>query len=356
MGNRFPNGSRRITIGDVAARAGVSKGTVSKFLGDGDYYIAEDTRRRIAEAVAELDFQPNALARDLKRRRTQTVGVIVASVVNPVYAELIAGVDEVLGSREYTLIFASSEGSGDQEADAVRSMRARQVDGIVMASVTMQDGEVDELVDSGLDVVLASRNLTSNSVDTVVVDNLDGARQAVDHIAGHGHRRVGHIAGPQDVVPFALRQQAYLELVRGGVFENDDELNVVASAATHEAGAVAMERLLDLAEAPTAVFVGSDGMALGALETCARRGVRVPEEMALVSFDNIWVARLPGIELTSVDSKAREVGRRAARQLLARIESRRDGSAAAAPGGEVPHVQVLPTNLIRRRTCGCHPT
>jgi LacI family transcriptional regulator len=305
--------------------------------------------------TTSLDFQPNALARDLKRRRTQTVGVIVASVANPVYAELIAGVDEVLGSRQYTLIFASSEGSAEQETAVVRSMRSRQVDGIVMASVTMQDGEVDQLVDSGLDVVLASRNVTSNSVDTVVVDNLDGARQAVDHLAGHGHRRVAHIAGPQNIVPFALRQQAYADLARSGTFEDDDELNVVASATTHEAGAAAMDRLLDLAQAPTAVFVGSDGMALGALEACARRGVRVPEDMAVVSFDNIWVARLPGIGLTTVDSKAREVGRRAARQLLTRIESRWGGASGAPATGEGPNVQVLPTNLIRRRTCGCTP-
>ena len=348
MGNRFPNEMRKITIGDVAARAGVSKGTVSKYLGDGDYYISEETRRRIAAAVEELDFQPNALARDLKRRRTQTVGVIVASIENPLYAELIAGVDEVLGASDYTLIFGSSEGSSDQEAAVVRSMRSRQVDGIVMASVRMQDSEVDDLARSGLDVVLASRNLAGNSVDTVVVDNLNGARQAVDHIAGHGHTRVAHIAGPQDVVPFALRQQAYVDLVRGGTFEDDRELCIVAPASNHEAGAAAMERLLDLAEAPTAVFVGSDGMALGALEACARRGVRVPDEVAVVSFDNIWVARMPGIGLTTVDSKAREIGRRSARRLLARIEARFAGTPI-----DSPNVQVLPTSLIRRSTCGC---
>jgi DNA-binding LacI/PurR family transcriptional regulator len=157
------------------------------------------------------------------------------------------------------------------------------------------------------------------------------------------------------VVPFALRQQAYGDVVRSGVFEADDELNIVATETTQEAGAAAMDRLLDLAETPTAVFVGSDGMALGALEALARRGVRVPEDMAVVSFDNIWVARLPGIELTTADSKAREVGRRAARQLLTRIESRWGGASGAPDTGEGPNVQVLPTNLIRRRTCGCQP-
>ena len=372
-GNRFPR-AKRVTIGDVAALAGVSKATVSKSLGDGNYSIAEDTQRRIAAAVEELDFQPNAIARDLKRRRTQTVGVIVASVENPVYAELIAGVDQVLGSSEYTLIFGSSEGSAAKEAKVVRSMRQRQVDGIVMASVTMQDREVGQLASSGLDVVLASRNVLSNSVDTVVVDNLSGARQAVEHIAGHGHHRVAHIAGPQNVVPFAQRRQAYADMVAAGALDDDGDLLVLADASTQEAGAAAVDQLLDLAEPPTAVFVGGDGMALGVLEACDRRGVRIPEDLAVVSFDNISVARMPGVGLTTVDSKAREIGRLAARQLLARIESRlletraagSDGADGDEPQGDddalrtgtgrAPYVQVLPTTLIRRRTCGCNQT
>lgn len=350
MGNRFPNETKRITIGDVAALAGISKATVSKFLGDGDYYVSEDARRRISAAVAELDFQPNALARDLKRRRTQTVGVIVASVENPVYAELIAGVDEVLGSSEYTLIFGSSEGSPVKEAAVVRSMRQRQVDGIVMASVTMEDAEVGQLVHSGLAVVLASRNVTSNAVDTVVVDSLDGARQAVEHLASHGHRRVAHIAGPQNVVPFALRRQGYSDVVHEGGIDDDPELVVVTESTNQDAGAAAVDRLLDLSRPPTAVFVGSDGMALGVLEACYRRGIKVPQELAVIGFDNIWVARMPGVQLSTVDSQAREIGRRAARLLLGRIETRRTTETAHPVE---PEVQVLPANLVCRRTCGC---
>lgn len=350
MGNRFPTPDRRVTIGDVAESAGVSKATVSKFLGDGDYYVSQDARRRISAAVKELDFQPNAIARDLKRRRTQTVGVIVASIVNPLYAELIAGVDEVLGSSEYTLIFASSEGSVAKEAAVVRSMRQRQVDGIVMASVTMRDIEVGQLVRSGLAVVLASRNLLSNSVDSVMVDNLAGARAAMAHLASHGHRRIAHIAGPQDVVPFTLRRQAHEEVVRERGLDADPSLLVLADAATQEAGAAAVQGLLDLPHPPTAVFVGSDGMALGVLEACAKRGMAIPRDLAVVGFDNIWVARMPGIELTTVDSQAREIGRRAARQLLVRIENR----LAHQELDSTPVLQTLPAQLIRRRTCGCN--
>lgn len=351
MGNRFPSTSRRATISDVAALAGVSKGTVSKFLGDGDYYIAEATRTRIAAAVAELDFQPNAIARGLVRRRTQTVGVIVASVVNPLYPDLITGIDEVLDSSDYTLIFASTEGSATKEAAVVRSMQQRQVDGIIMASVTLQDGEVSQLVDVGLDVVLASRHLKrSDLVDAVVIDNEDGARQAVEHLIAHGHQRVAHIAGPQDVYPFEIRRDTYERVLRQAGLDAEGLISF-AEGTRQEAGAAAIERLLDLPEPPTAVFVASDGLAIGVIEACAARGVRIPEDLAIIGFDNVWVGAMHGVQLTTVDSRAREIGREAARQLVNRIQARWDGDAPEAS----PRLQVLPARLVRRATCGCHP-
>ncbi len=350
MRKRFPNQQRPVTINDVAALAGVSKGTVSKYLGGGNYYIAEDTKKRIAQAAAELDFRPNAIARGLVNRRSQTIGVIVASITNPVYPELIAGVDEVLGESDFTLIFGSSEGSPVKEANVVRSMRQRQVDGIIMASVTMRDAEVDQLVDSGLDVVLATRNVSSGIVDTVMVDNTDGAEQAVRHLVAHNHRRIAHIAGPQDVAPFCMRLDAYHRVCEAAGLNLGDDLLVVAEASTQEAGAAALERLLALPEPPTAVFIATDGMAIGVLEACARLGISVPQDLAIVGFDNVWVGRMPGVQLTTVDSRAREVGRLAAGQLLRRIEYRWSADAVARPK---PELQVLPTELIRRRTCGC---
>lgn len=349
MGNRFPTGPRRVTISDVADLAGVSKGTVSKFLGGGDYYTSQDTRTKIAAAVAELDFQPNAIAQGLVRRRTQTVGVIVASVVNPLYAELLDGIDEVLGANNFTLIIGSSEGLAEKETAVVRSMRQRQVDGIIMASVTMGDNEVQNLVESGLDVVLASRNLMSTHVDTVRSDNIGGAMAAVEHLVEHGHVRIGHLAGPQMVAPFVDRRTAYDKVIGDHGLDADPRLTVEVATPRREDAADAMAVLLALEDPPTAVFVASDGMALGALEACDRLGVTVPDDLAVVGFDNVWVSRMPGIRLTTVDGAARQIGVRAAQTLLARIEARWDRAA----GAQVPRLEVLPTRLVRGATCGC---
>jgi DNA-binding LacI/PurR family transcriptional regulator len=347
MGNRFPAPrprAQRATISDVAAAAGVSKATVSKYLGGNkSYYIASETRERIAKAIEDLQFEPNVIAQNLSNRRTNTIGVIVASITNPFYPELIAGVEEALGGSEYTLLLGSTDGRPAKEADLVRSMQQRRVDGLIMAAVTMDDEEVARLVDSDVDVVLASRGMDATPTDTVVIDNLLGARQAVAHLAGHGHRRIAHLAGPANVVPFRRRLEGYQEALRDAGLEVDERL-------VADVDGVAMTALLAVPDPPTAVFVANDRMAIEVLEFCAARGIKVPEDLAVVGFDNVWVGRLSGVGLTSVDSKARAVGRTAAEVLARRMRARH------VPVPELPAPPeriVLQPELIVRRSCGC---
>lgn len=350
MRNRFPE-RRRVTINDVAVRAGVSKTTVSKFLSANEYYIAAETRRRIEAAVRELDFRPNAVAQGLSNRRSKAIGVIVASVANPFYPELIAGVEEIAHPAGYTILLGSSDGRPSLEADVVRSMMQRQVDGLVMASVTMRDQEVRRVADSGVAVVLASRNLSRDVVDTVVVDNRGGAAAATEHLLAHGHRRVAHIAGPQNIVPFRLRARGHRDAVDARGVPFDEGLLRVCRDSRQVDGEAAARELLARDEPPTAVFVASDSMALGVLQECERQNLRVPDDLAVVGFDNIWISRLPGISLTSVDGKARRVGRVAADllgQRLAETGPATDGPPAAE------HV-MLSGDLIRRGSCGCPP-
>ncbi len=342
---------QRATISDVAAVAGVSKATVSKYLGNKGYYIAAETRERIADAIRELEFQPNAIAQGLSNRRSDTIGIIVASITNPFYPELIAGVEEVIGDSEYTLLLGSTDGQPVREADLVRSMLQRQVDGLIMAAVTMEDEAVARLVESDVDVVLASRALDATPADTVVIDNGLGARLAVEHLVGHGHRRIAHLAGPRNVVPFRLRLEGYRDALHDAGLGFDERL--VAQVDTEPGTtAAALTSVLDAEDPPTAVFVANDRMAIEVLEFCAAGGLRVPEDLAVVGFDNVWVGRLSGVGLTSVDSRARAVGRTAAETLARRIRARHANNAAVvAP----PERVVLRPDLIVRRSCGCRP-
>ncbi len=361
MGNRFPfDGSsatrsvreariQRPTITDVARAAGVSKGTVSKSM-SGRPYVSVATRKRIERAAWELKYEPSVLARSLSTRRSFAIGVVVASVSNPFYPDLIEGVEDVIGKLGYTLLLATTEHDKERETKIFHSMLQRQVDGLVVAAVQSEDADIQGLVASGVHVVLASRNLATLPSDTVIVDNVGGAVMAVRHLQEHGHHLIAHVAGPQSILPFHERLSGYRQAVEVAGLE--EPLITEADETTPSAGAAAFARLLDLPRRPTAVFVFNDRAALGVLWVCRNRGLRVPEDMALVGFDNIWVDAITASPLTSVDGKARVIGREAARLLMTRIDE------SHAPEGEdrsatEPIQILLSPRLILRESCGC---
>lgn len=322
--------------------------TVSKYLNKGDYYIAEATQQRIAEAIEELDFEPSATARGLVSQRSRAIGVVIASFDNPFYAELIAGVDDVIGASQYTMVVASTDDHQASQVEVVRAMRQRQVEGMVLASVTKESSEVANALRSGIDVVLASRVSDDLKVDAVVGDNRGGAICVVQHLVSHGHREIVHIAGPQNITSFSMRADGF----RAGCGEygiplTEDSVVLVEEASVNE-GERAARELLDRQAPPTAIFAANDRVALGVLREAELRGLRIPEDLAIVGFDNIWVGNMPGVNLSTVDVKTREIGRQAAQRLLRRIERRWEGLPA-----DEPALHVLPARIIARRTCGC---
>lgn len=331
----------RVTISDVARRAGVTKSTVSKYLNPSvGYYVAAETRELIEAAIRDLDFEPSVIARGLTQHRTMTIGVVAADIRNPFYPDLVAGVQEAVEPAGYTVVLGSTGSDSRREHDIVRSMIRRQVDGVIMCSARLQVAELESLMHSRTRLVLASRNLPTLVTDTVVVDNREGAGLAVDHLVQFGHTRIAHIAGPQDVVPFRDRLAGYRDaLDRHGI--RVDESLVVTTKSSPKAGMDAMKRLLEDALPPTAVFVGNDNMALGAMDVARHRGLTIPGEISIVGFDDIALAANSFISLTSIDSRAGLIGRDAAALLLDRL-SVTDGS---EPGEfrEVVHQPILRT-------------
>jgi LacI family transcriptional regulator len=336
------------TIKDVAREAGVSKGTVSKYLNDAPY-VAEETRRRIAAAVERLQFQPNRVAQGLSRRRSNTVGVVLANVANPFYAELFRGIEETTAATGYTLLLASTDGEPKKERAVVQAMRQRQVDGIIFASVRMADREVAKLARDGAQVVLASRHLPDAGVDYVVVDSVHGARLAVEHLIGHGHARIGYIGGPQSIFQFQERRTGYEQGLAAAGIPVDPAICVETERMRVEDGADAARRLMALSEPPTAIFAATDNLAFGVLRACLDLGLSVPEQLALIGFDNVPFGEISLSPLTSVDGQGLEIGRRAARLLIDRL--------AISDAGAPPRAQrvrmIIDPQLCVRRSCGC---
>lgn len=312
----------RATIQDVAERAGVTKATVSKYLNlaSGGYYVAARTRQRIEDAIHELGFEPNMVARGLTSDTTSTIGLVVADIRNPFYPDLVAGVQGVIEPAGYTLVLGSSGPDPAQEQAIVRSMIRRRVDGIILSSSRMEATEVRALVESGTRLTLASRHLEETVSDVVIVDNVAGAELAVDHLAGLGHERIAHLAGPQNVTPFRDRLAGY----RGAMTRNGlpiDESLIHTSDSTPEGGAASAARLLAGRDRPTAIFVANDNMALGVLDTARKCGLSIPNDLSVVGFDNIALAANSLIALTTVDSSANAIGADAARLLLESLAS-----------------------------------
>ena len=342
VGDRFPK-PKRATIRDVAAAAGVSKATASKYVSGGDYYVSAEARSKIDAAILDLDYRPNAVAQSLANRRTFTIGVVVASLRNPFYPELVGGIEEVADPAGYTLLLGSTEADPAREAQIVQSMLQRQVDGVIMASVRMAADEVERLMSRGLQVVLASRDLPGLVADTVSVDNYAGGEIAGTHLIGHGHQRVGLIAGPSDIRPFVQRESGFREALRLAGVALPDDL-VVRVESNIEAGYAAMTQLLELPSPPTAVFVSSDELAFGALDAAAERGVRIPQDVGLIGYDNVDFSARARVPLTTVNSNAHRLGVLAAERLTSRIAERRE---------QEPMRQVIEPELIIRRSCGC---
>jgi LacI family transcriptional regulator len=304
--------------------------------------VSQATAARIEAAINELDFRPNPLARGLVTRRTGLIGVVVASLANPFYTDLIQAIDAEARRLGFNLILAQTDRDPAREHDLVQAIRHKGVDGMILASAYLTDEEVARLRGAGVRFVLASRYLEDVEADHVIVDNARGARLAVDYLIDLGHVRIAHLAGPQSVLPFRDRKAGYLATMREADQPTSDEL-VVHGSLGFEFGRRGLARLLELPRKrrPTAVFACTDFVAIGVLEEARSRGVAVPADLSVVGFDNVSFGAMARVPLTTVDSQIEQVGRRAVQVLADRIGGHGPGTA---------HHEVLEPRLVIRES------
>lgn len=343
-GDDNPSHRNQATISDVAKLAGVTKATVSKYLNRAHgYAVSQATRERIEIAIRELGFRPNPLARGLNRGATMTIGLIVANIRNQFYPGLVGSVQSVVEDAGYTLVLGSSGDDADRELDLIREMTHRQVDGVVLASVRTESEGIDLLKRHGIPTVLVSRDLPDLLADTVIVDSTGGARMAIGHLRELGHRRIGHVAGEHTVKPFSDRRIAFEQETAD--LADGWPLPIVTALSSIKDGRRATIELLERDDRPTAIFYGTDSMALGGYMACAEAGLVIPRDISIAGFDNVEVAQLPGIGLTTVDSAVVAQGESAAAMMLSRIRERRN------PNPDLT-LTTIPAELIVRSSTG----
>jgi|SRR5665213_228922 len=311
----------QVTLKELAARAKVHPSTVSRVANkDPNLRIAPSTRSRIEALLAETEYRPNAVARGLKLRQTLVLAVVIPDITNPFFAAMFRGVEDGATPRGYQVLLCNTDGSPDRERSHLQSLAARRVDGVILASTFLKDPTVRWLRHQRTPYVLVNR-FSDEDVDPFVgSDDLSGATIATQHLISLGHVRIGHLAGQSTTSTGVLRRKGYEAALAGAGLPADPEL-LVESGFVEEGGAEAMEHLLSLKSPPTAIFAVTDMTAIGAYGVARRRGLRIPEDLAIAGYNDIPLASrlIPG--LTTVHIPIHEFGSVAAGILLEQIET-----------------------------------
>jgi LacI family transcriptional regulator len=331
----------RATIRDVARLAGVHPGTASRALNDQiRALVSSETAERVRAAAAKLGYQPNPIARGLKTSRSHTIGVLVPDLTNPLFPPIVRGIQDRLEEAAYTPLIANTDNDPDRERADFEAMRARQVDGFITATARRDHGALDDVAASHLPMVLVNRRLDEAGMSWVAGDDQLGVRLAVEHLLGLGHRRIYHLAGPQELSTGRLRLEAFTEALERANLDPSPDLMLIGEAFVESEGRRLCEQLLDRGDEATAILAGNDLMALGCYETFAARGVRCPDDVSVVGFNDIPFAEWFAPPLTTVRIPHYEMGTRAADLLLGQLQ-RADVE---------PHGVLLEPELILRKS------
>jgi DNA-binding LacI/PurR family transcriptional regulator len=331
------------TIKDVAQKAGVSLATVSRVL-NGHPYVADDVRSRVLDAIEALNYRPSRVAQRLRAPQSRLIGVIFSDIKNPFYTLALTGMEQVLSEQGLSLLIGNANSNRDREDNILALMKAEDVAGLVIAPVCEDSAVLAEIVQSGLPVVVIDRNLSSLAVDTVLADNRMGAYTAIRHLVQLGHQRIAIVNGPQHLTSGRERYAGFLQAMEEAALIVDPEL-VRYGDYQLESGYRLTRELLALPEWPTALFIANNLMTIGALNAIHEANGKIPDDIAVIGFDDLpWAISL-NPPLTTVAQPTFEIGVRAAELLLDHIANP-DRSA---------HLVILDTQLIVRASCSSIP-
>jgi len=302
-----------VTRKEVAERAGVSVAVVSYVVNDGPRPVAPETRSRVERAIEELGYYPNELARSLSRKQTAIIGLIIPSLVNPVYAEIADSLTHYCAAEGYRVILGSSGRDHQNEVEFAKSLRAKQVDGVVMIPSESPEEILEPLQQAHIPIVVLEHDLPDTHC--VAINDVQGGQLATEHLLSLGHRRIGMIKRKPTSAMSKLRYEAFRNTLQTASVPFEPAL-VVESEAGQAAGYAAMQHLLALAEPPTAVFTHNDVLAMGAISAIYHADLTVPHDISIVGYDDTIQATYSNPPLTTVKIPIAEMGRLAGETIL----------------------------------------
>lgn len=329
------------TIQDVARRAGVAPITVSRVINHSGY-TSEETRVRVETAIAELDYVPNTLARSLRSRRTLTLALILTDITNPFFTSVARGVEDTASDAGFTVIFCNTDENEAEEQKYLQVLLQKKVDGMLLVPARSSSESVETIQKQNTPVVVLDRRIPQAKTDSVRCDSELGAYQLVQLLLKLGHRRIAALSGPRHVSTAGDRVAGYWRAMREASLDNNVQ-SVYFGAFTQDSGYEMACQALAASPQPTALFAANNFIAIGALKAVQDRGLRVPEDIAMVGFDDLPPALVTFPFFTVVSQPAYQMGQKATELLLARL------------AGEAPEQYeeiILPTEVLVRTSSG----
>jgi LacI family transcriptional regulator len=312
----------KVTIHDVASAVGVHPSTVSRVLNANTrHMVTAEIARKVIDATRTLGYHPNALAHSLRTRRSSTVGVLIPDIMNPVFPPILRGIEDALGAAGYTAIIANTDGVAERGAVVLDRMLARRVDGLILATAQRKDPTIDRCIAEEVPLVLINRTTRNEGRTTsVITEDASGIKLTVTHLAGLGHERIAHIAGPLHISTGYERHRGFIAAMTDAGLKPDPALIVIADAYSERAGERAALALLDGRKKFTAIVAGNDLLALGVYGALAVHRLRCPQDVSVTGFNDMPFVDKVSPPLTTVRIQHYEMGVRAATALLERIK------------------------------------
>ena len=305
------------TLRDVAEAAGVHPATASRALNPATRGLVNaETARRVIKVAESLGYRPNPIARGLKTAKSGSIGLVIPDLTNPLFPPIVRGIEEVLEAAGYSGLVVNTDNDPGRERIQIDSLRSRQVEGLIVATALLDHPLMDELAREGVKMVMVNRRPEGIDVPSITPDDATGIRLAVEHLAGLGHRRIAHLAGPENTSTGVARARAFRAAVRDLGLDDDPALVRDCGYWTEEAGAECLRELLDSGAEFTAVVAGNDLIALGCYDVFAEREIACPDDMSVVGFNDMPFLDKLRPPLTTIAIPHHQIGTEAARLLL----------------------------------------
>jgi len=331
---------RKVTIRDVADRVGVHHSTVSRALSpDKRGKISPAVVEKVEQAAKDLGYYPNIVASSLKQNRSFTIGVLIPDLMNPLFPPIIRGIQDAAEAVGYTVITANTDDEEQKEADALRMMQGRSIEGVIITTARRQDPIVEQCLDNDIPFVLVNRTVDRDGVHAVIGDERAGVRATLEHLISLEHDRIAHVAGPQHTSTGFHRAQAFAEIMKEHQLQSD--LVEPTEKFTIEEGRQACSRLLARDSGFTAAVAGNDLLALGCMDVMKDAGIIVPDDISITGYDDMLFLERMSPALTTIKVPKYEMGSQACKTLLDLI-----GGASLAPSVS----EVQPRLVVRAST------